>query len=100
MTKEKYDNSDGVAIGQETIQFKLGCYFLDYGCYDWAIIALTQAINLDPDNVLAYDCRGRAHGYKGEYDAALADFKMTDGYHFCATTVFSTMSFSLTTYRA
>jgi Tfp pilus assembly protein PilF len=70
---ESNESGDAV-ISQATIYFKLGRHFLNDGSYELAINALTKAIELDPDNALAYDLRGIAQGYKFEYDAALASF--------------------------
>jgi tetratricopeptide (TPR) repeat protein len=53
-----------------------GPEYLDNGDYDYdnAIADFTQAINLDPDNVYAYNGRGFAYSIKGDYDNAIADY--------------------------
>jgi tetratricopeptide (TPR) repeat protein len=74
MKRRSYGNNHYNPINQSTIQLELGRYFLKEGDYDPAIVALTKAIELDPDNLLAYDRRGIAHGRKYEYDDAIVDF--------------------------
>jgi len=61
---------------QADIFMKLGRYFLHEGSYDLVINVLSKAIELDPDDALAYDLRGIAHGRQYEYEEAIADCGM------------------------
>ena len=56
-----------------TDAFERGKACLDKQDYDAAIIAFTEAIRLDPSNVLAYCNRGTAYWNKGEYDRMIVD---------------------------
>ena len=40
-----------------------------------AIVDYTTAIGIDPDDALAYNCRGLAYEAKGEPELAAADFE-------------------------
>jgi tetratricopeptide (TPR) repeat protein len=44
------------------------------GNYDKAVATLTEAIQLDPKNALAYTGRGIAYGKNGDNDRAIADY--------------------------
>ena len=46
----------------------------DSGDYDGAIILLTKAIELKPDDIAAYGLRGWTEYSKGDYDKAIADY--------------------------
>lgn len=51
-----------------------GLVLASQGKYAEAIAAYNKAIELDPNNALAYNYRGEAYKSNGKYDLALADF--------------------------
>ncbi len=51
-----------------------GTKYFDQGKWDEAIAAYTQAIELDPNNVLAYTNRGASYVEKGEYAKGIEDY--------------------------
>jgi tetratricopeptide (TPR) repeat protein len=59
---------------ESDIHFEEGNILLDEKNYDEAILEFNEAINLDPDFALAYNCRGSAYSSKEDSDKAIADF--------------------------
>src|SRR4030042_3305654 len=51
-----------------------GNVVFDKGKYDEAIREYSKAIELDPDNAVAWNNRGLAYLYKEQYDLAIADY--------------------------
>ena len=52
----------------------LGLAHYDKGEYDLAIAEYTKAIELDPENAVAYNGRGDVYYDKGELALAIADY--------------------------
>jgi tetratricopeptide (TPR) repeat protein len=66
-----------VTLGERTGAFALvdqGIIDIDNRDYDGAIVALSEAIRLDPKRVDAFANRGAAYANKGDYDRAIADY--------------------------
>ena len=62
---------------QETspeLVFQQGNFLMTIGQMDRAIEAYSRAIELDPNDAMAYTNRGNAHGDKGDLDLAIADY--------------------------
>ncbi|MDH3929743.1 MAG: tetratricopeptide repeat protein, partial [Deltaproteobacteria bacterium] len=55
-------------------RFQQGLSFLEFGQYDEAIRAFSEAIELSPQYSEAYRNRGLAWAKKGEFDQAISDF--------------------------
>jgi tetratricopeptide (TPR) repeat protein len=59
---------------------KRGKASFDAGDYPAAIVSFTKAIDLDPNNAVAYCNRGMAYQAKSESDEAIADFSKAIGH--------------------
>ena len=57
-----------------TVSSNRGIAFLKKGDHDKALADFNKAIELDPNNALAYSNRGKALSKKGNDDKALADY--------------------------
>lgn len=78
----KYDGEKEVIASR--LYYRGTAYFnkLGKGNYDKAIVDLTKAIGLVPDDVLAYNIRGLVYLWSGRYDRAIGDFtKLFSLYH-------------------
>jgi len=64
----------GCASISSVNSYKSGNAALDNGDFDRAIMEYSKAIQLDPNNALAYTRRGEAYYYKGDYDKAITDY--------------------------
>jgi tetratricopeptide (TPR) repeat protein len=51
-----------------------GSWYLKRGQLDRAVIDFSDAIKLNPRDVVSFNCRGKAYAEKGQYDYAIADF--------------------------
>ena len=55
--------------------FNQGVTLLDEGQYDQAIAYFNEALEINPRYADAYDNRGLAYYYKGQYDKACSDWR-------------------------
>jgi tetratricopeptide (TPR) repeat protein len=64
------------ACGEEAKEdhFSKGTECLNNGMYDNAIAELSKAIEINPNNALAYNNRGSAYYSEGRYDQAISDY--------------------------
>lgn len=82
-TKKPEQKADTKKIGQyneavkglsATDWFENGNVYFDKKQYDRAIADYSKAIQLDPNDAMAYYNRGIAYYFKGQYDRAIADY--------------------------
>ena len=71
----------GAGAAPETNWFEKGSDLLQAHHYDEAIAALTTAIETVPHDYQAYSKRGAARYLKGDYDAAIADYRRALAIH-------------------